>query len=329
MPDGTTHYTFGFVDLTGVPQRRIFEFRGKAQLLGPLVDVREGDDVYLTLTNLGLPGRPDLDDSHTVHWHGFPQQIPLYDGVPELSLSVPAGRDLVYFFKPRDPGTYMYHCHFEPVEHIQMGMLGPLIVRPRLDRGLGRRRRRYVYNHASTRFDREFLVFLTELDPAAHDLIAHVQKYDWTDFRPKYWLLNGRSYPHTVWRNNTSYLPQQPFSARVYVNQGDRVLLRFVNLGYEQHAMQILGIPLRVVGLDAQRLQGPNGEDLARERDVVFIAAGQTADVMFLAPAPGAYPFFNRSYHRDVNANAARGGMLSEIRVFRRGALSPQRALNA
>ncbi|MGE5589764.1 MAG: multicopper oxidase domain-containing protein [Bacillota bacterium] len=329
MPDGTTHYIFGFVDLTGVPQQRIFEYRGRAQLIGPLVDVREGDEVYLTLTNLGLPGRPDLDDSHTVHWHGFRQQIPIYDGVPELSLSVPVGRDFVYFFRPRDPGTYMYHCHFEPVEHIQMGMVGPLIVRPSLDHGSGRSRRRYAYNHTSTQFDREFLVFLTELDPTAHGLIAHVQEYDWTDYRPKYWLLNGRSYPHTVLRSSTGELPSQPYSARIYVNQGDRVLLRFVNLGYQQHAMQTLGIPLRVVGLDAQRLRGPNGEDLAQPRDVVFTAAGQTADVMFTAPAPGTYPFFNRSYHRNVNANSARGGMLSEVRVFRRGTLSPQQALNA
>ena len=33
MPDGTTHYIFGFVDITGVPENMIFEFRGRAQLL--------------------------------------------------------------------------------------------------------------------------------------------------------------------------------------------------------------------------------------------------------------------------------------------------------
>lgn len=134
MPDGTRHYIFGFVDLTGVPEERLALYRGRATLPGPLLEVGEGDEVYLTLTNLGFPGRPELDDTHTIHWHGFPNQIPLWDGVPEASISVPVGRSFTYYFKPANPGTYMYHCHFEPVEHIQMGMLGPLIVRPALEK---------------------------------------------------------------------------------------------------------------------------------------------------------------------------------------------------
>lgn len=35
MPDGTTHYTFGFCDITGVPENEIFGYRGKATLLAP------------------------------------------------------------------------------------------------------------------------------------------------------------------------------------------------------------------------------------------------------------------------------------------------------
>ena len=91
----------------------------------------EEDDIYLTLTNLGLLQRPDLFDGHTLHWHGFVNAIPLFDGVPELSLAVPVGRDLTYFYRPHDAGTYMYHCHFEDVEHVQMGMTGMVFVRPK------------------------------------------------------------------------------------------------------------------------------------------------------------------------------------------------------
>ena len=36
----------------------------------------------------------------------------------------PIGRDFTYYYQPRQPGTYMYHCHFEDVEHVQMGMTG-------------------------------------------------------------------------------------------------------------------------------------------------------------------------------------------------------------
>ena len=54
--------------------------------------------------------------------------------MPELSLAVPIGRDFTYFYRPHDAGTYMYHCHFEDVEHVQMGMTGMVFVRPKQNR---------------------------------------------------------------------------------------------------------------------------------------------------------------------------------------------------
>ena len=73
----------------------------------------EGKETFLTLYNLGLAFRPDLIDSHTVHFHGFKNAIPMFDGEPASSVAVPIGRNLTYAYRPRDPGMYMYHCHFE------------------------------------------------------------------------------------------------------------------------------------------------------------------------------------------------------------------------
>src|SRR5215469_10918136 len=84
-------------------------------------------------TNLGLVQRPDLTDSHTIHWHGFDVPSPLNDGVPEVSVAVPIGKQLTYFYRPHREGTYMWHCHFEDVEHVQMGMTGVVFVRPKQD----------------------------------------------------------------------------------------------------------------------------------------------------------------------------------------------------
>lgn len=316
MPGGGSHYIFGFVNLTGVPEDLIFEYRGRAELLAPLLAADEGDEVYLTLTNLGMPTRPDLDDSHTIHWHGFPNQIPLWDGVPEASLSVPVGRDFVYYYQPRNPGTYMYHCHFEPVEHIQMGMVAPLVVRPALEKQPEFSGRQFAYNDPATQFDREYLIFLTELDADAHDSIAKIQEFDWTEYRPEYWLLNGRSYPDTVKPAAEPELPQQPYSGLITASPGEKVLLRFVNLGFQQHSIQILGIPLQVVGQDAQPVKGLNGENLSYWKNALYFAAGQTLDAIFTAPAAGAYPLFNRNYHKNTNAGKTFGGMVSEVRVF-------------
>lgn len=312
MPDGTSHYIFGFVDISGVPENQIFQYRGKATLLAPLLEVYEGDEVYLTLTNLGFPNRPDLDDTHTIHWHGFPNQIPLWDGVPEASISVPVGRDFTYYYKSLDPGTYIYHCHFEPVEHIQMGMVGPLTVRPKLEKDL---RRKFAYNDENTAYDREGLIFLTELDSRPHHLVANVQEFDWTEYSPEYWLINGRSYPDTVKPADDLSLPQQPFSALVKAYEGEKVLLRFVNIGFQQHCLQILGIPLKVVGLDAQQLRGYNGEDISYWRDAIYIAAGQTVDAIFTAPRAGIYPLYNRNLNKNTIAGTGFGGMVTEIRV--------------
>lgn len=327
-PDGAEHYIFGFVDLTGVPEEEIYGLRGRAQLLAPLLEAYEGDEVYLTLTNLGLPDRPDLDDSHTIHWHGFPNQIPFYDGVPEASLSVPVGRDFVYHFRPRDPGTYMYHCHFEPVEHIQMGMVGPLIVRPQIQREVRYGGRKFAYDDPATEFDREHFVFLTELDPVAHRQVLSVQEFDWTEYKPQYWLLNGRSYPDTT-RTEADDLPSQPCPALIQANSGDRVLLRCVNLGFQEHSIELLGIPLKVVGQDAQQPRSLWSQDLSHWCTVLYFAPGQTLDVLFTAGEPGTYPLLNRDLHKCRNAGQPPGGMVSEIRVHPPGTLPPQEGPNA
>lgn len=323
-PDGAMHYIFGFVDLTGLPEDQVYAHRGQAQLLAPLLEAYEGDEVRLTLTNLGLPDRPDLDDSHTVHWHGFRNQIPFYDGVPEASLSVPVGRNFVYYYKPLDPGTYMYHCHFEPVEHIQMGMVGPLIVRPLLEKDPDYLGRKFAYNDPATEFDREYFVFLTELDPVAHYDVLSIQKFDWTEYRPQYWFINGRAYPDTTDLAGGGPLARQPYSGIIRANVGDRVLLRFVNLGFQQHAIEILGMPLKVVGQDAQEPRGLNGEDLSYWKNVVYFGAGQTLDAIFVAREPGTYPLFNRGLHKCQNAGITPGGMVSEVQVYPAGTLPPQ-----
>ena len=103
----------------------------RAAVLGQ--PVRPGQptiDFKVKLTNLGLALRPDLFDAHTLHWHGFRNVIPFFDGEPTGSVAVPTGREFTYVYRPRDPGTYMYHCHVEDVEHVHMGMNGLVFVRP-------------------------------------------------------------------------------------------------------------------------------------------------------------------------------------------------------
>jgi len=100
----------------------------------PLFAFDEDDEFFLTLTNVGMIMRPDLFEQHTVHFHGYPNASSFYDGVPDASIAINIGASFTYYYLAPDAGTYFWHCHITPPEHLQMGMVGQLYVRPRQDR---------------------------------------------------------------------------------------------------------------------------------------------------------------------------------------------------
>ncbi len=317
-------YMFGFVNVpVGDTPDELVDYKGAVQFSAPIIGLDQEADVYLTLTNIGLVVRPDLDDSHTVHWHGFPNATAIFDGVPEVSIAVPVGRDFPYYYKPHRAGTFMYHCHFEDVEHVQMGMTGIIYVRPSQNGTSLGGFTKFAYNDGdgSTGYHREFALFLHEVWTTPHDNLESIQETVWPNYKANYWTINGRSYPHTLFPNNDPSLPAQPISSLVQVNAGERVLLRFANLGYEQQAIQLPGIPLKVVGEDATLLR--NGSvDLSYMTNTIYIGPGEARDVLFTAPpysgsGYATYLLKNRNVHRLTNNGAAGlGGQVTEVRVY-------------
>ncbi len=223
-PAGKTTYVFGFRNMTGLADNVIATQKGKVQHSAPLLYFDQNDAIQINLTNLGLQQRPDLVDSHTIHWHGFRNALPIFDGVPEMSVATPIGQTFPYYYHPTDPGTYMYHCHFEDVEHVQMGMEGIVFVRAAqnktgvtqggqlvapIARAAGGTDANapfgYVYNDGvalgdpmSTAYDREYALFLGDMWAQAHYNDAHIQATDWSDYHADFYLMNGRSYPDTL-----------------------------------------------------------------------------------------------------------------------------------
>ena len=357
-PAPLTTYIFGFRNLTGLTASQRAAQKNKAQHSAPLFWVPQYDpahprDFLVTLTNLGLALRPDLFDAHTLHWHGFRNVIPFFDGEPTGSVSVPSGREFTYAYRPRDPGTYMYHCHVEDVEHVHMGMTGLVFVRPLQDGNTSLYPSgKYMYNDGdgSTGFDREFSMFLSEVWAEAHWADAHIQLPEWSDYHPDFSLLNGRVYPDTIAPNGSidpfhpvrdaqgdliapaghPELKYQPSSSLITCNSGDRVGLRFANLGFREAAMTITGIPMRVVGRDATLMRGRDGTDTSYTTDTLNIGPGESYDVVFTAPphqGPGdhdTYLLYNRSYVRSANlAPGGYGGQTTEIHVYPNG-VAPQ-----
>jgi FtsP/CotA-like multicopper oxidase with cupredoxin domain len=355
-------YIFGFRDVTplGTDNNKIFAQKMKAQLTAPLFWIEQEYGFQLKLTNLGLQIRPDLIDAHTIHFHGFRNAIPIFDGEPHSSVGVPIARELTYYYKPHDPGTYLYHCHFEETEHIHMGMVGPVFVTPlqnyvgadgapvaRLGGDPDSPVRGYVFNDGdgSTAYDREYVMVLNEVWAEAHWCDSHVQLPDWTDYAPEFYLINGRVYPDTIAppgqgadENGDLIAPDgrpelqyQPMSSLVQANAGERVLLRIINLGFEVHTMQLGGIKMRVVGKDATLLRGRSGSDLTYLTSAVSISPGETVDAIFVAPPHSGdgdfdrYLFYNRNYHRLNNGgHRGYGGQMTEIQVYPPGTLGEQ-----
>ena len=91
---------------------------------GPLVRLREGDEVTLNVTN-GL-----MDTEHSsIHWHGILLPFPM-DGVPGVTFAgIPPGETFTYRYKLVQSGTYWYHSHSFLQE--QSGTYGPLIIDPK------------------------------------------------------------------------------------------------------------------------------------------------------------------------------------------------------
>ncbi len=347
-------YIFGFRNLTGLTKSQISQQKLKAQHNAPIfwIDQFDGTNEFkLDLTNLGLGVRPDLVDSHTLHFHGFRNVIPFFDGEPTASVSVPVGRVFRYLYRPRDPGTYMFHCHVEDVEHVHMGMTSLVFVRP-LQNGntalypSGK----YAYNDGdgSTGYDREFVMFLSEVWAEAHWADSHIQLPEWSDYRADFSLLNGRVYPDTLAPNGSidpfhpvrdasgdliapagrPDLQYQPLSALVRCNAGERVLLRFANLGFKEAAMTLAGLEMRVVGKDATPMRGRDGTDTSFRTNSVSFGAGESIDAIVTAPnvsQPTTFVLFNRSYSRANNLDGSGyGGQRTELRVYPAGTLPPQ-----
>lgn len=339
-PDADTFntYTFGFRNVTGLSDKKVQDQKGKVQLSSPILYAKEGGELRITLTNLGFAERPDLTDGHTIHFHGFPNAIPAFDGVPELSIGVPYGRSYTYYYKLHDPGMYMYHCHFEDIEHVSMGMTGTVFIRPAAND-------QWAYNDASTAFNREFALLLGEVWTQERWEAVHIQEHDWSDYDPDYWTLNGRVYPDTLAANGggndastgdliapsgRADLKYQPISSLIKCNAGDKVLLRWANLGFQRQAMRVDGLTMRVIGKDAKFLGAQ-----AYDTDTIDISPGESFDVLFQAPAHSGsgmydtYQLYNRKLANLTNGGEpGLGGQMTEIRVFAAGALPAQSAPN-
>jgi FtsP/CotA-like multicopper oxidase with cupredoxin domain len=194
-----------------------------------------------------------------------------------------------YTFTASDPGTFLYQSAAGSGRQLAMGLYGALIVRPPV---AGR-----AYASPTTGYDQEAVLVLSAVDPAFN---ANPATYDLGLYKATYWLINGKAYPQT-----------DPIHA---VAAGRRVLLRYVNAGFDNTTMRLLGARERVIARDARPLANPI--DAVGET----MPAGGTEDVIVSVPAGGSrFALYNRQLHLTNGTPASPthtpGGMMTFIEV--------------
>ena len=348
MADGNVLYSFGFADLTylATEDNVIAEGTLKANFTAPTIVLKEGQHVYLDLANVGMIMRPDLFDPHTVHFHGFPQAASIFDGEPTASISVNMGAILRYYYNIVEPGTFLYHCHVEATEHMEMGMIGNLWVEPKqnmlpdgtvLGTFTHQTGFKYAYNDGdgSTHYDVEVPIQFVGMDRNYHEQHILVQPLPFSTLDESYPMINGRGYPDTIEAGPiTTTIEEdgeivfendsQQVSSLVTATQGDKILLRVSNVSISDfHTLTVLGLPMTVVGKDARLLRGPGGENLYINTTSVTLGGGETADVILdtsnVVIPTGAthatiFAYDARLNHLN-NDEEEFGGAMTEIRI--------------
>jgi FtsP/CotA-like multicopper oxidase with cupredoxin domain len=344
----------------------------------PMIAIDEDDELFLTLTNVGMIMRPDLFEQHTVHFHGYPNASSFYDGVPDASVAINIGGSFTYYYLAPDAGTYFWHCHISPPEHLQMGMVGQLYVRPRQNRVLSGAslyaslyayetatlpakpaykdyeplRKRcggdilcssplpaggdkgatgggtYAYNDGdgSTRYDVEYPLQMMSFDPNFHFVGMTFNPEAFADMKDKYFMLNGRSYPDTVQTgamqtqstDGTAH-SSQPLPSIINIPAGGRALLRISDLNVsEYHTLASLGIPMRVIALNARLLRDLAGNDMTYLTNSITLGGGESLDVLLDATGyEVGQKFYLYTPNLDRLSNDAEnfGGMMTEVNI--------------
>jgi len=283
--DGSGLFFWGYANGTGV-----------VQYPGPTMIVTQGQLVTVTLAN-------QLTTPVSIVFPG--QSVTATGGVPGLLTRevVPGGAAATYSFTPPQPGTYLYHSGTEPDLQVEMGLVGTLIVRPSTNASMAGcdpddalKVMPTAYGDCRSAYDYEYLFLLTEMAPKVHELVelGLRKQVKTTDLMAFSWFMNGRGAPDTMSPDNAGWLPHQPYSCMPLATPRDRVLLRVLGAGRDNHPLHTHGNNLDVIARDGRLLATDPGSpaaartvevgvvpDLALSNFTINVQPGGTYDGIF------------------------------------------------
>ncbi len=282
---------------------------------GPLIRLKEGQDVRIAVTN-------NLDEDTSIHWHGLlvPFQM---DGVPGVSFpGIKPGQTFTYEFPVRHAGTYWYHSHSGLQELV--GHYAPMVIDPK--------------GAEPAPFDREHVVVLSDYSfMHPHQLLVRLKqqpgffnaqkqtiagllagkdqslkdRIEWARMRmdpTDIADVTGVTYRYLM----NGHGPKANWTA--LFKPGERVRLRFVNAA----AMTIFNV--RIPGLRMTVVQADGQDVRPVEVDEFQIANAETYDVIVQPADDRAYTLVAEASDRSGLARgtlAPRPGMAAEVPPLR------------
>jgi hypothetical protein len=214
-----------------------------------------------------------LPEPTSMHWHGFEIPNPM-DGVPDISQRpIKPGERFIYEWTLHQAGTFFYHSHLAMQE--MMGMLGAFIMHPKMP--------------YEPRVDKDFVILLQEYAVLPNNTIPNSMnmEFNWVVF-------NGKA---------------GPAATPLIVRLGDRVRIRWINLGMDHHPIHLHGHTFYVTGTEAGRI--PNTAWVPG--NTVLVGVAQARDFEFVANNPGDWMLHCHLPHHMMNQMSSNVGPMSRV----------------
>lgn len=228
------------------------------QVPGPMLRVKEGDMVELTIRNHESSLHPHNIDLHAVNGPGGGAAVSVVD----------PGESKTFSFRALNPGIYVYHCAVANVPtHMTHGMYGLILVEP--EAGL-------------PPVDKEFYVMQGEFYSTGglgNTGLQVFDTHDMLDGTPSYVVFNGKTGGVT---------------GRMEAEVGDRVRIYFGNGGVNLvSSFHVIGEIF-----DTVYPEGAMGGEVHKNVQTTTVAAGGAVIVEFDVEYPGNYVLVDHALAR-------------------------------
>jgi nitrite reductase (NO-forming) len=225
---------------------------------GPMLRVRQGDTVELTLHNAKDSMAPHSIDLHSVTGPGGGAKV----------TQITPGESATFRWAALNPGVYVYHCATPPVpQHVANGMYGLIVVEP--PEGL-------------PPVDREFYVMQGDFYLLPELASNGVRPFGWermVDERPNYVVFNGAK---------DALMGERALEARV----GEKIRI-FFGVGGPN-----ITSSFHLIGEIFDRVAMEGATEWATNVQTTLVPSGGATIVEFTAEVPGDYVLVDHSLGR-------------------------------